>query len=167
MTTLDILLLIAVLIAASLALVLQRQLTRCRKGEGARGSGAPGGHHDTKVPVTPRRQIKVTLKKTGSTLSVAVDPWLVAIEKHPGQGSPPVQWTLDASGLQGQVTWSLAAKVPGSWPFSGQQPTPAVNGNAPILPGDVTGDVDRAYSYSIRVMSGGETFDIDPEIFIC
>ncbi len=46
MTTLEFLLLVALLVAVSLALVLQRRLTRYRKGEGQPGSGAskgPGG----------------------------------------------------------------------------------------------------------------------------
>jgi hypothetical protein len=167
MTPLELVLLVALLTAVSLALVLQRRLTRFRKGEGAPGSGAPGGHHGKKVPVTPRRQVNVTVNKAGSTLSVAVDPWLVAIEKDAGKGAPPVQWNLDASGLAGPITWSLAAKAPGSWPFDGQEPTPAVNGNAPILPGNVSGHKDTMYSYTIRLSAGGESYDIDPEIFIC
>jgi hypothetical protein len=169
-------LVVALLVAVSFALILQRRLTTLRRAAGPAGSpGGGGGWGDgpgpgqgkTKVPVTPRRKVTVTVVRNGDDLSVKVDPWLVAIEKEPAPPQPEPQWRLQPTGLPGPLRWQLRSKGNAGWPFSGEDPTPMVSGEAPILPGTVTCKVGEHYQYTILIQHQEGELEIDPDIFIC
>lgn len=148
-------LLVALIVAVSLALILLSRLTALRRGR-----------HGTQVPVTPRRRVLVTVVKDGNNLSVKVDPWLVAIERGPATPQPQPEWSLQTTGLPGPLQWQLRSKANSGWPFSGRDPTPMVSGNAPIRPGTVTGKVAEHYQYTILIEHSGGELEIDPDIFI-
>jgi hypothetical protein len=161
----ELLLAVSLIVAVSLALVLNRRLTVFRQGAGGGGGTAPGngpGHGNGPLPKPsrPRERVDVQVDLVGNEVKLCVDPWVVDVEN-----GKPLEWVLRSN--DPNATLRVQPKDAGKWPFPGPPPGTPVPPGAPFPAGRVQGAVGTSWEYSILVRIDGRDVDIDPEIFIC